>query len=168
MVFELKDGTAVRIRPVRPTDKALLAEGLSRLSEETVRRRFLSPKPVLSASELRYLTEVDGQDHVALVAVLADDPDSIVGAGRFVRLAGDPETAEAAVVVADPYQGKGLGRRLGLMLADAARTRGVRRFSATMYSDNSAAHRLMGAIAGRLEQGPYDAGVHEVVAQLAA
>src|SRR5436190_14465111 len=94
VLARLKDGTEVLIRPIRPDDKRTLAKAHSLLSPETVQRRFLAPKPRLSSADLRYLTEVDGNDHVALVAVLAERPEWLVGVGRFVRLPEDPETAE--------------------------------------------------------------------------
>ena len=55
------------------------------LSEQSIQRRFLGPKPSLSASELRYLTEVDGHDHYAIVAIPDDGDDRIVAVARFVR-----------------------------------------------------------------------------------
>lgn len=147
----LRDGTPVLIRPIRPDDKALLADGLRRLSPESVYRRFLSPKPSFSKGELRYLTELDGRDHVALVAFLAEDPSQLAGVARFVRSDDDHETAEAAVVVGDACQGRGLGNLLALRLADEAAARGIRRFEATILWDNVPAHRLMAAIAYRFK-----------------
>ena len=91
--------------------------GLAHLSDATIQRRFLSPKPRFTAGELRYLTEVDGHDHVALVAI--DDDGHLVGVGRFVRLE-DPAEAEVAVVIADHLQGQGLGTRIGYELVDEA------------------------------------------------
>ena len=43
----------LRIRPIRPEDKALLSWGLTNLSEASVHRRFLAPKPRFTAGELR-------------------------------------------------------------------------------------------------------------------
>src|SRR5205085_11485242 len=103
---------------------------------------------------------------LALVAVLADTLEHVVGVGRFVQLLDHPGTAEAAIVVGDPWQRLGLGKRLALLLADAARERGVKRFSATMLSDNPAALALMRTLSHRLENGPHAAGVREVVADL--
>ena len=153
------------IRPIRPDDEAALRRGLERLSPESRHLRFLAPKPRFTSSELRYLTEVDGVDHVALVAVLADDPEAIVGVTRFVRLLEDPQAAEAAVVVADELQGQGLGRELGRRLADAARERGVRRFAATLLGDNVASHRFFEAISERVSA-RYGGGLEELVAEL--
>jgi acetyltransferase len=164
---QLSDGTEVALRPIRPTDKARLAAGLTRLSETSVQRRFLGPKPGLTRAELRYLTEVDGHDHYAIVAV-EPRTDDLVAVGRWVRLVSDPLGAEAAIVVCDDLQGRGLGRELARRLADAARAHGIRRIHATMLSDNPPAHALMRVIAERLSDGAHDRGVHEVVAQLAA
>jgi len=166
--YELTDGTVVRIRPIEPGDKARLAEGLQRLSRETVRRRFLAAKPRFSTSELRYLTEVDGVAHIALVAVLDADPEVLVAVARSVRLRDRPDTAEMAIVVGDPWQGRGLGRALALALADAAAATGIRRFTATMLADNEPARRLMRTLASRLDEGPASGGVREVEAVLAA
>jgi GNAT superfamily N-acetyltransferase len=140
---------SVTIRPIRPSDAPLLAASHARLSDESVRRRYLVPKPTLSRRDLRYLTEVDGVDHVALVAIAAG---RIVGVARFVRAADDPGSAEAAVVVADEYQGDGVGRALGWALADAARERGIERFTAVMLRDNDAAHALFASISARLTE----------------
>jgi RimJ/RimL family protein N-acetyltransferase len=160
-------GETVGFRYIRPDDKERLAAALERLSPESQHKRFLSPKPRLSRSELRYLTELDGVDHVAILAVLADDPDAIVGVGRFVRLRDLPDTAEVAVVVGDPFQGQGLGREIGRRLADEARVRSVKRFTATMMGDNVAAHRLFHSISDHLE-GRVEGGTRVVTAEIAA
>lgn len=150
VTVQLSDGTELLVRHIRPDDKRLLVDGLARLSPESTYRRFLSPKQRFSSGELRYLTEIDGSDHVALVALFPDDPDHLAAVARFVRLADDPEAAEAAIVVGDDVQGRGLGKLLAHRLADEARERGIRRFEATILGDNRPAHRLMAAIAERL------------------
>jgi RimJ/RimL family protein N-acetyltransferase len=164
----LSDGTPVRIRPIEPGDKPLLEDGLRRLSAESIRRRFLAAKPRFSAAELRYLTEVDGTAHVALVAVLEADPGCVLGVARSVQLADEPGTAEMAIVVADAWQGRGLGRTLADALADAAGRTGVRRIVATMSGDNVPARRLLARIAGRMQDGGVRDGVREVTVELAA
>ena len=168
MNVQLADGTELVIRPIRPSDKALLAAGLTRLSATTIQRRFLAPKRRFTGAELRYLTEVDGRDHHAIVAVTPGWDGDVVAVARWVRLVGDPVAADAAIVVCDALQGRGLGKLLARMLADAARARGVRRIHATMYLDNAPALALMRVIAERLRDGDHGHGVHEVVAELAA
>lgn len=142
LVHRLPDGRQVLIRPIRPDDKWRLQDGLKRLSLETVHRRFLAAKPRLSASELRYLTEVDGVDHIALVAISVPTG-RLVAVARAVRDPEHPDWAEWAIVVADPLQGLGLGTRLMQALADAAARQGITRFSALVDGENVAVRRLL-------------------------
>ncbi|MBA3328533.1 MAG: GNAT family N-acetyltransferase [Solirubrobacterales bacterium] len=165
MLHTLPDGTRLRLRFIDPGDKPLLAEGLARMSRRSVHQRFLAAKPRFSSAELRYLTEVDGCDHVAIVAVLADEPSSLVAVGRFVRDRERPDEAEVAITIGDPWQRMGLGRAIGLVLADEARRRGIRRFTATLLGTNVAAHRLFAAISTRL-RATISGGVEELVAEL--
>jgi RimJ/RimL family protein N-acetyltransferase len=153
------------IRPIEPGDKEALVEGLRRLSDESIRRRFLAAKPRFTAAELRYLTEVDGRNHIALVAELDGE---LVAVARCVRLPDRPDTAEMAIVVGDPFQGEGLGRALTLALADAAVAVGIRRFAATMLGDNEAARRLMRTFSRRLEEKRVEGGLREAIVELAA
>jgi len=147
----------------------MLADGLRRLSPQSAQRRFLSPKRSFSRTELRYLTEVDGLDHVALVAEYPSAPARrLIAVGRFVRLDDDPRAAEVAVTVADEWQRRGLGSVLGKHLAHAARNRDIRRFTATMSSDNVAAHRLMATLTEHLDRHHVGAGVDELVLDLVA
>ena len=165
MIAILTDKTVVAVREIRASDKELLAAAYARLSERSRLRRFLAPKPRLTAGDLRYLTEVDGVNHYAVVALLGPH---IVGVARWVRLHDDPAEAEAAVVVGDSLQGRGLGKLLARHLADAARERGIERIRASIMSDNPPAHALMKVIGERLADGGHHSGVHEVVAELVA
>ena len=168
MITHLRDGTPLLVRPIRPDDKRLLERGLSELSPLSVQRRFLAPKPRFTRSELRYLTEVDGHDHVAFVAVRPDRPGTILAVARYVALGDRAGTAEAAIVVADPLQGLGLGTILADELAREAVRNGVRRFSATMLSENRAAHRLMTRLSAPLERRRGGSGQDELVVELVA
>src|SRR3954454_23789890 len=154
------------IRPIVPEDKALLVAGLRALSPETAMKRFLSPKTSFSAAELRYLTEVDQHDHIALVAVNARDRRQLIGVARCVRVS--PGTADMAVVIGDPWQGLGLGRRLVGLLADAAAAEGIERFAGTMLADNRPALKLMRGFGTGLDVNVISHGVREVVTRLAA
>ena len=164
----LHDGTKVLVRPIAPTDKEQLQKGLRHLSPTTIQKRFLSPKSSFSRAELRYLTEVDGHDHVAFAVERLDYPGMIVAVGRWVRLPEDPQSAEVAIVVADELQRLGLGSILADRLAAAALDEGVRRFTATMLSENRAAHALMARLDGHLAARHNGAGAEEVVVDLIA
>jgi GNAT superfamily N-acetyltransferase len=167
MFITASDGTQLYVRHVRPSDKEIISKAWLQLSALSQQRRFLAAKPVLTQSDLRYLTEIDGHDHVALIAVRLDQPKRVVAVARYVRLKDDPETAEVAVTVADPMHGKGVGRQLGVLLADEARGRGIKRFSASILSDNRPALRLMATMSDRLHSRS-ERGVSDLVADLAA
>jgi RimJ/RimL family protein N-acetyltransferase len=165
----LPDGASILVRPIRPDDKRMLEDGLRHLSDESVQRRFLTLKRSLSRSELRYLTEVNGRDHVALVAEYPGEPvRRLIAVGRFVRLADDPTTAEAAIVVADDWHRRGVGTEIAEQLAEHARRSGIERFTATMASENVAAQRLMQRLTSRLERRHAGHGVSELMLDLAA
>ena len=132
-------------------------------------RRFLSPKRRFTQAELRYLTEVDQHDHVALVAESPGQPvRTLIGVGRFVRLTEDPTSAEAAIVVADLWQGMGIGSMLARQLAARARGLCIRRFTATVASDNAPARRLLRKLNSEIHGGPVGNGVSELTLDLAA
>jgi protein lysine acetyltransferase len=169
VIERLPDGAPVLIRPIRADDKRMLSDALRRLSPDSAQRRFLTPKRSFSRTELRYLTEVDGRDHVALVAEYPAEPvRRLIAVARFVRLAGDPEAAEVAITVADSWQRRGLGSLLSAQLAEEARGLGIRRFTATMAADNVAAHRLMAKLTDHLERHYAGHGVDELVLDIAA
>jgi acetyltransferase len=155
------------IRPIRAQDKAMLAWAVAHMSAQSLYQRFLSPKPYLSTSELRYLTEVDHHDHEALIGVLTDRPDQIVGVARWVRDAEHPDTAEFAIAVGDPMQGLGAGTSLARELVAAAHRHGITHFTATVLSDNVPVQRLIAGIATELEY-RNDRGIRELTASLAA
>jgi GNAT superfamily N-acetyltransferase len=145
---ELRDGTPVLLRLLRPTDKELLRTGFERLSGQSRYARFFTPKTALSDDELRYLTEVDQEDHVAIGAASERDGEqSGLGVARFIRFADRRDTAEAAIAVADHAQRKGLGRLLLLRLIAAARERGIERFRFEVLPSNAAMTTLIAEIA---------------------
>jgi GNAT superfamily N-acetyltransferase len=179
----LPDGASILVRPIRADDKRMLEDGLRYLSPESVQRRFLTPKRSFSRAELRYLTEVDGRDHVALVAegpirAHPAEPGAcgqtlgpvrrLIAVARFVRLHEDPEAAEVAITVCDDWQGRGVGTALTELLAAEALGRGIKQFTATMASDNVPAHKLMRKLTTHLESRHAGMGVDELVLDLAA
>lgn len=131
----LKDGREVEVRPIEPSDGGSLQAGLEELSADSQYRRFLTPKRAFSASELAYLTQVDHSAHEALVA-LELGTDHGLAVARFVKDPEDPTYAELAIVVADDWQGHGLGGALLHRLAGRAVQEGVRHFCASVLESN--------------------------------
>ena len=139
MDLQLRDGTELHIRPIRSDDKELLAAGFALLSEETRQLRFLTAKPRLTKGDLRYLTEIDGRDHVAVVAERQDG--ELAAVARVVSN-GDG-TAEVAVVVADDCRGQGFGESVVAAAVDRyAERRAGDDVVAHVQTDNRAAMRL--------------------------
>jgi RimJ/RimL family protein N-acetyltransferase len=134
--IELIDGTMVSFRPILPADAPALQRFHARLSKQSIYLRFFSYQPSLSDTQARYFTELDGDQRFALVALDPLEPGEIAGVVRFER---DPETdrAEYAAVVADRWQGKGLGLALTRQLIDSARRRGICSLYALVLFENA-------------------------------
>lgn len=128
----LPGGLRVDFLPIQPSDEDRLHEFHHRLSPETIRRRFLYVHPELSPAELRRFTHVDHVDREAIVAVADGE---IVAVARFDRSDSGLD-AEVAFVVADSWQGRGLGTALLSRLAARARDVGITRLIAATLPDN--------------------------------
>jgi GNAT superfamily N-acetyltransferase len=136
--FVLRDGTRILVRPILPEDRDRLREGFVRLSAQSRYRRFLTSLEHLSDQQVRDLTEIDYDDHMAWVAIDSSRPARPgVGVARYVRLAEEPAVAEAAVTVLDEYQGRGIGTILLRMLAGSAREHGIRSFRGYVLAENA-------------------------------
>jgi RimJ/RimL family protein N-acetyltransferase len=145
----LDDGTQVLLRPIRPADAPALQAGLLQLSERTRYFRFHGPRGEFTPEELRFLTEVDGESHFALVA-LSDRSQELVAVGRFCRGGAPAGEAEIALVVADAVQGKGLGQLLLTRLREAALERNFKRFTGVVLEENRSMRGLLRKAGGRV------------------
>jgi RimJ/RimL family protein N-acetyltransferase len=152
MELRLADGERVLVRPVVPDDKARLLEGFERLSPVSRYRRFLGAVTRLRPAQLALFTEIDYVDHHAIGAIALDDPETPgIGIARYVRLPGYPTVAETAVVVADAFQGRGLGTLLLRALGAVALENGIRTFTAEVLADNRQVRGLLRRVGARLE-----------------
>jgi len=150
------------IRPVRPVDAQLLADGFARLSARSRRLRFLTPKTELSPAELRYFTDLDHHDHEALGALDHADGRG-VGIARYIRDADDPQAAEIAVTIIDDWQGRGLGTELLAQLSERARSEGIRRFTALVAAGNPAMAGLLRNVRADLVRREHGALQYEIM-----
>ncbi|MGH9939779.1 MAG: GNAT family N-acetyltransferase [Blastocatellia bacterium] len=136
----LRDGAALRVRSMRHDDRQALKDLFARCSPESIRFRFLQQVKELTEDLLDRLTDVDGSRHVALVVTQgapgAGRDERIVAVGRYQTSAGDPDVAEVSFLVEDAMQRRGIGTLLLDALAELARERGVKRFSADVLADN--------------------------------
>jgi acetyltransferase len=127
----LRDGAVVMLRPIRPEDVTIEADFVRNLSDESRYYRFMDHLRELPPYMLSHFTEVDYDNHMALIATTDDHGAEIqIGVTRYVVIPGTTQ-CEFAIVVADAWQRRGIGRWLMQRLMEAARARGL----TSMYGD---------------------------------
>ncbi len=145
------DGTLLLIRPLVAGDRSELAREYDDLSSLSRHRRFFSPPNRLSESMLDYLTDLDLHDRLALIAYpLEQASPRGVGIARFVRDRIDVTSAEAAIVVVDDWQGRGVGTQLLIDLIDRARAEGIDTFTADVLWENEPVLTPLRALGARI------------------
>jgi RimJ/RimL family protein N-acetyltransferase len=160
----LRDGAAVRLRPIRADDASALTALYDRLSPESAYQRFFTVMGRLPPDWARILASVDGDRRAAIVAVSPDD--QLVGVARYSCDPGSPgspglpglEEAEIALVVQDGWQGRGLGTILLSALLAHGEGRGVTRFRAYVLATNDRMLRLIAKV-GLIAERSLDQGV---------
>jgi GNAT superfamily N-acetyltransferase len=113
--------TLVSIRVATPSDDERLRGMFSRVSSETIYRRFHIPYPDVPERTLALMLDADHHDKESLVAIAEEE---IIGHAMYVRL-GDGGEAEMAIIVEDRWQSKGVGKLLLCELAERAMLRGI-------------------------------------------
>ena len=136
--YTLGDGTQIVIRPIHPDDADELQNIFMRLSQESIYLRFLSFKKELSVEEAIQLATVDYTRRMAFVATMLENgKEIVVGVSRYALLdIAHPKTAEAAVVVGDEFQGRGIGKLLLRRLVMYARAKGIRHLRGNLQVGN--------------------------------
>ena len=140
------------MRPIHPDDASMLQEMMQHLSAESRYFRFVSSIVELPPAMLARFTLIDYDREMALVAVFKErqtgpdgkiiEKERIVGVSRYITNP-DQSSCEFALVVADDFNGKGLGSRLMLCIMDVAREKGLAEIEGLVLSQNSAMLRLM-------------------------
>jgi len=155
--LRLKDGRSVLVRPVLPQDAELQQSFVRMLSPLSRRRRFHAPIAELPSSTLRYMTEVDYESHLALLAeVFVDGVARQVAEARWVRRSDEPGTADFALAVADDWQRSGLGTCLLRRLQDSACLHGVRRLYGDVLVSNQPMAEFLRRAGWELRRDPQD------------
>ena len=147
----LTDGGVARLRPIRPSDAQLLVEFYDRVSPESKYLRFFAPYPRLSARDVARFTQVDYIDRVALIITLGEQ---MIGVGRYDRI--EDDEAEVAFLVEDAHQGRGIAQLLLEHLAEAARERGITKFTAEVLPQNRAMAQVFADAGYRVSKGIED------------
>ena len=141
-LWRLKDGRMVLLRPIKPEDEPLWLEMFQNFSEESIRYRFFQIiKDTPHEVRVRYCN-IDYDREMAIVAELTENGRRrIVGVVR-VSLEPDRKTGEIAFIVADPWQGLGLGTKMVDYAIEVCRDMGVESLYAIMLPDNKRAINL--------------------------
>jgi len=152
----LTDGGVAHLRPSGPADAEAIRAMHGRLSQKTLYMRYFKAVNEISDRQIEVFTDVDHDSRVGLVAMLGGQ---MIAAGTYHRdPIGNADAAEAAFLVEDSQQGRGLGSILLEHLAAAARERGIRRFTAEVLGQNT---KMLGVFmdAGYTVHREYDSGV---------
>jgi len=144
--WKLKDGTQVIIRPIRPEDEPLMVQFHTTLSERSVYLRYFCSLSLNTRVEHERLVRICFASYDRGFALVADhlNPETaqheVLGVGRFSAI--DRLEAEAAVLVSDKWQGKGLGTELLAGVARIARSEKFQKLSGEILRDNLATQAI--------------------------
>lgn len=131
----LRDGTLVQLRPIHPLDGNQAEEFRGKLSAESIYDRFLGYIPKISKRLVDRLTIIDYSKEMAIVAeVHQSEEKEVIAVGR---IASDGDSAaDFAIIIADEWQGKGLGTTLTDYLIEVAREMNFDKIYATVFTRN--------------------------------
>lgn len=151
-VWPLRGGGEYTIRPIHPDDAQMVQDLVHGLSPESRYYRFISSMTELPPAMLSRLTLIDYDREMALVAIhrtRQDGPDGepveterIVGVSRYITNP-DKSSCEFSLVVADDFNGKGLGSRLMLSIMEEARDKGLTEIEGLVLANNHGMLKLM-------------------------
>ncbi|HSG65471.1 MAG TPA: GNAT family N-acetyltransferase, partial [Gammaproteobacteria bacterium] len=130
------DGTVVTIRPITPADEAIELAFVGGLSADSRYLRFLAPIKNLTPRMLDKFINVDFPREMALIATIpSPQGEQEIGVARYA-LDDATGTAEFAIVVADAWQGQGIGRELLRQLFEIAQATGIGRMEGFVLKVN--------------------------------
>lgn len=143
--WHLSDGTRVVLRPVKPQDSPLLSAMMARLSSQTKYNRYHGTVNNLTSTQLRYMSCVDQQRHVAFVLTTHQNGEEhIIADARYVvDEDANNESAEFAIMVEDHWQRFGLAKHAMQALTTAASNNGLRWLHGDVLAENCPMLALM-------------------------
>jgi acetyltransferase len=142
-MWKLRDGRSVLLRPIKPEDEPMWLEMFQNFSEQSIRYRFFQIiKDTPHETRVRYCN-IDYDREIAIVPELTEDGRrKILGVVR-VGIEPDGKTGEIAFIVADPWQGLGLGTKLVDYAIEICKDMKLETLYAIMLPDNYRAISLM-------------------------
>ena len=155
---ELRDGTPVTIRPIRPEDEPLMVKFHETLSEESVYMRYFHMMNLTQRTAHERLTRICYIDFDREMALVAEhtDPDTgereIMGVSRLSRHGVSPDEAEFSVLVSDRFQRRGVGTLLVGRILEVGRAEDLRRIIAEILFDNRPMQNISRKLGFRLHR----------------
>ncbi len=164
---QLKDGTDILVRPIRPEDAESEARFVRELSDESKYFRFMNTFQELSQEMLVRLTQIDYHNEMALIAVCMNDgvEGEQIGVARYATNV-DKKSCEFALTVADKWQGRGIGQQLMIDLMSVARARDLESIEGQVLASNKRMLKLMTMLGFESDVDPSDSSIRRVVARL--
>jgi acyl-CoA hydrolase/RimJ/RimL family protein N-acetyltransferase len=142
-VMKTSDGKELAVRPIRPTDEEMMSDMFYDLSDQTIINRFFSMLKSMPHRRLQEFCCIDYENEMSLVVIHGKSPrQKMVGVGSF-HLSPATNRAEIAFLVADDWQGKGIGTFLVQNLVKIAKSKKIQGFTAEVMRDNVAMIALM-------------------------
>ena len=166
--LNLRDGTRVILRPIRPEDRQIEKEFVQKLSDESKYFRFMSALRELSDAMLNHFTQIDYDREMALIAVVCENAlETEIGVARYIVNARGT-SCEFALAVADAWQQRGVGSVLLCNLIDAARARGLQTMEGMVMAGNNKMLGLMSALGFGIRSEPGNSSIKLVTKELDA
>jgi GNAT superfamily N-acetyltransferase len=156
-------GVQVTLRRTQPQDGGGLRALVDGLSRESRYFRFLTGARVVDEIVDGLAAPGPGGMALVVVAPAADGAPAIVASAEYVV---SGRIAEFAVVVADGWQGQGLGRRLIARLCELARAAGLRGLRGDVLSENRRMLAILRGFGFASRRNPQDSFLHEVTLAL--
>jgi acetyltransferase len=146
--WSMKDGTLLKIRPIRPEDEPAMVKFHEGLSDRSVYLRFFASEKLSTRIAHQRLVRscfIDYRRELALVAEHQGVPPAeaeIIAVGRMVKSRED-NSAEIAIVVSDRSQRQGLGTELVRRLVEVGRAEKLGRLVANFLAENRFMRRVL-------------------------
>jgi len=133
----LKDGTRILLRPIKPSDATLKQHLFYALSKESVRNRYLGSIKAMPMKRVWPYVVVDYENEMSIVATIEErGTENLIGIGSYVKIP-HTTTAEVSFAVRDDWQNKGVGTLLLNHLIEIAKKKGLTGLTAWVSVDNS-------------------------------
>ena len=131
-----KAGVALLLRPVKISDEPLLKDFFYSLSDQSLYRRFMTPRRDMPHERLQEFVVIDYTREMVILASVEDGTRPVVvGVGEYY-IEEDGLTANVAFAVRDRYQNQGIGTELLSHLTLIARKQGLHGFTAEVLKEN--------------------------------